>query len=60
MVVVGLNVGADGREVARRDRLIAISGQADLDSFGQVAHPANARSQVVAVVGRIRERIERV
>ena len=47
-------------EVARRDRLIAVSGQADFDSFGQVAHPADAWAQVVAVVGRIRERLERV
>ena len=47
-------------EVERRDRLIAVSGQADLDSFGQIAHPADARAQVVAVVGRIRERLERV
>ena len=49
-----------GCEVARRDRLIAVSGQADLDSFGQVVHPADARAQVAAVVGRIRERLERV
>ena len=49
-----------GREIARRDRLIAVSGQADFDSFGQVAHPGDARAQVVAVVGRIRERFERV
>ena len=47
-------------EVARRDRLIAVSGQADLDSFGQVPHPADARAQVAAVAGRIRERLERV
>ena len=47
-------------EVARRDGLIAVSGQADLDSCGQVAHPADAQAQVVAVVGRIRERLERV
>ena len=47
-------------EVARRDRLIAVSGQADLDSFGQVAHPADARAQVVAVVDRIGEQLERV
>ena len=47
-------------EVARRGRLIAVSGQADLVSLGQVAHPANARAQVVAVVGRVRERLERV
>ena len=49
-----------GCEVVRRDRLIAVSGQADLDSFGQVAHPADPRAQVAAVVGRIRERLERV
>ena len=49
-----------GCEVARRDRLIAVSGQADFDSFGQVAHPADARAQVVAVVGRIQERLQRV
>ena len=47
-------------EIARRDRLIAVSGQADLDSFGQVPHPADARAQVVAVAGRIREWLERV
>ena len=47
-------------EVASRDRLIAVSGQADLDSFGQVPHPADARAQVAAVAGRIRERLERV
>ena len=47
-------------EVARRDRLIAVSGQADFDSFGQVPHPADARAQVIAIVGRIRERLERV
>ena len=47
-------------EVARRDRLIAVSGQADIDSFGQVSHPGDPRAQVVAVVGRIRERLERV
>ena len=47
-------------EVARHDRLIAVSGQADFDSFGQIPHPADARAQVVAVVGRIRERLERV
>ena len=49
-----------GCEVARRDRLIAVSGQADCDSFGQVPHSADPRSQVAAVVGRIRERIERL
>ena len=48
-----------GREVARRGRLIAVSGQADFDSFGQVPHPGDARAQVVAVVDRIRERIEK-
>ena len=47
-------------EVARRDRLIAISGQADFDSFGQIPHPADAWAQVIAVVVRIRERLERV
>ena len=47
-------------DVTRRDRLIAVSGQGDFDSFGQVAHPADAWAQVVAVVDRIRERIERV
>jgi len=47
-------------EVGRRDRLIAVSGQVALDSFGQIPHPADARAQVVAVVGRIRERLERV
>ena len=52
------NEAPPGCEVARRDRLIAVSGQADFDSFGQVAHPGDARAQVVAVVGRIRERIE--
>ena len=54
------NEAPPGREVARRDRLIAVSGQADFDSFGQVAHPGDARAQVVAVVGRVRERLERV
>ena len=54
------NEAPPGCEVARRDRLIAVSGQADVDSFGQVAHPGDARAQVVAVVGRIRERIEKV
>ena len=49
-----------GREIASRDRLIAVSGQADFDSFGQAAHPGDARAQVVAVVGRIRERLDRV
>ena len=49
-----------GSEVARRDRLIAVSGQADFDSLTQVPHPANLRAQVVAVVDRIRKRIERV
>ena len=47
-------------EVARHDRLIAVSGQADFDSFGQAAHPGDARAQAIAVVGRIRERLERV
>ena len=47
-------------EVARCDRLIAVSGQADSDSFGQVPHPADPRAQVIAIVGRIRERLERV
>ena len=47
-------------EVARRDHLIALSGQADLDSFAQTAHPGDPRAQVVAVVGRIRERLESV
>ena len=47
-------------EVVRRDRLIAVSGQADLDSSGQVAHPGDPRAQVAAVVSRIRERLERV
>ena len=51
---------APGCEVARRDRLIAVSGQADLDAFGQAAHPGDARAQVIAVVDRIRERLERV
>ena len=54
------NEASPGTEVARRDRLIAVSGQADFDSSGQVAHPGDARAQVVAVVGRIRERLERV
>ena len=54
------NEASPGCEVARRDRLVAVSGQADLDSFGQVTHPADARAQVVAVVERIRERLERV
>ena len=54
------NKASPGCEVARRARLIAVSGQADLDSFGQVAHPADPRAQVAAVVGRIRERLERV
>ena len=49
-----------GCEVAHRDRLIAVSGRADFDSFAQVPHPADPRAQVVAVVGRVRERIERV
>ena len=48
------------REVARHDRLIAVSGQADFDSFGQVPHPTDPRAQVLAVVRRIRERLERV
>ena len=48
-----------GSGIARRDRLIAVSGQADVDSFGQVPHPGDPRAQVVAVVGRIRERLER-
>ena len=47
-------------EVARRGRLIAVSGQADFDSFGRVPHPGDAWTQVVAVVSRIRERLERV
>ena len=47
-------------EVVRRDRLIAVSGQADLDPFAQVPHPADPGAQVVGVVGRIRERLERV
>ena len=47
-------------EVVRRDHLIAVSGQADIDPFAQVPHPADPRAQVVAVVGRIRERLERV
>ena len=51
---------SSGCGVARRDRLIAVSGQADLDSFGRVAHPGDVRAQVVAVVDRIRERLERV
>ena len=54
------NRASPGCEVARRGRLIAVSGQADLDSFVQVPHPADARAQVVAVVDRIRERLERV
>ena len=54
------NEASPGYEVARRDRLIAVSGQADLDSFGQIAHPADPRAQVAAVVRRIRERLERV
>ena len=54
------NEAPPGREVARRDRLIAVSGQADFDSLGQVAHPGDARAQVAAVVGRVRERLERV
>ena len=54
------NRASPGCEVARRGRLIAVSGQADLDSFGQVAHPADPRAQVAAVVRRIRERLERV
>ena len=47
-------------EVAQRDRLIAVSGQADFDASGQAAHPGDPRAQAVAVVGRIRERLERV
>ena len=47
-------------EVVRRDHLIAVSGQADFDPFAQVLHPGDPRAQVVAVVGRIRERLERV
>ena len=54
------NEASPGCEVARRGRLIAVSGQADLGSFGRVPHPGDALAQVVAVVGRIRERIERV
>ena len=54
------NQASPGCEVARSDRLIAVSGQADFDSFGQVPHPADARAQVVGVVDRIRERLERV
>ena len=49
-----------GCEVVCRDRLIAVPGQADFDSFAQTPHPADPRAQVVAVVGRIRERLERV
>ena len=49
-----------GCEVTRRDRLIAVSGQADIDSFAQVLHLDDPWAQVVAVVGRIRERLERV
>ena len=51
---------ASGREVVRRDCLIAVSGQADLDSCAQVPHPADPGAQVAAVVGRIRERLDRV
>ena len=47
-----------GCEVACRDRLIAVSGQANFDSFAQVPHPGDPRAQVVAVVGRSRERLE--
>ena len=47
-----------GCEVVCRDRLIAVSGQADFDSFAQIPHPADPRAQVVAVVGRIRERLD--
>ena len=54
------NEASPGCEVARRDRLIAVSGQADLDSLGRVPHPGDARAQVVAVVDRIRERIEKM
>ena len=54
------NQAPPGCEVARHDRLIAVSGQADFDSFGQVPHPADPRAQVLAVVRRIRERLERV
>ena len=54
------NRASPGCEAARRGRLIAVSGQADLDSFGQVAHPADPRAQVAAVVRGIRERLERV
>ena len=54
------NKASPGCEVARRSRLIAVSGQADLDSSGQVRHPADPRAQVAAVVRRIRERLERV
>ena len=54
------NEASPGCEVARRDRLIAVSGQADFDSLGQVPHPGDAWAQVVAIVSRIRERIERV
>ena len=49
-----------GCEIARRGRLIAVSGQADFDSFAHVPHPADPRAQVVAVVGRIRKRLEMV
>ena len=47
-------------EVVRRDCLIAVSGQADLDSCAQVPHPVDPGAQVAAVVGRIRERLDRV
>ena len=54
------NRASPGCEAARRGRLIAVSGQADLDSFEQVAHPADPRAQVAAVVRSIQERLERV
>ena len=50
----------DRCEVACRDRLIAVSRQADVGACAQVPHPADSRGHVVAVVGRIRERLERV
>ena len=49
-----------GCEVVRRDHLIAVAGQADFDSFAQVPNPGDPRAQVVAVVDRIRKRLERV
>ena len=54
------NEASPGCEVARRDRLIAVSWQADFDSFAQIPHPADPWAQVIAIVDRIRERLEGV